>query len=169
MMQRPNLPNPEELFRDPTYNNNAPKVSSEDMKAFANRYTSMLQPQYPTQNGQKFDDINNAKTFQIQSLHNDILAVKAKVAELEKRLTVLLSPPSSQQTPIGTIQQGNQGIQHSYQQPQNYQQPQQPQQGIQHSYQQPQQGQQGNQQRMSQQQSNQSGYQGFQPYRKTTN
>ncbi len=98
-MQR-NLPNPEQLFADPNYKNNS-KISQQEMEALMNKrpdFTSNLPPPQT----QKFDDVYNAKNFQIQSLINDFDSFKEsfknKFIEFEKRLQIINNSGGSQQT-----------------------------------------------------------------------
>jgi len=128
-MQRSyNLPNPEQIFRDPNYSNNAPKISQKDMEDLLNKRETFAPPP-PPQQVQKFEDINNAKIFQVQSLNNDILAVRQKLAEIEKRMELIQHPPVQQQPqPLPLVQPQMTFIQppsQQYQQPppqQQYQQ-----------------------------------------------
>ncbi len=84
------LPNPDEFFRDKNYNNNTPKITQEEMEAMMmNKQNSYVPTIDPQQQCQKFEDINNAKIFQIQSLYNDINSLKAKIMEIEKRVQQL--------------------------------------------------------------------------------
>jgi len=93
-----NLPNPEEIFRDPNYNGKAPRINENDMKSFESRRESFAPPQMPQQ-VPKFEDINNPRTFQIQSLNNDLIAVKNKIIEIEKRIHLLEHPQAPHQMP----------------------------------------------------------------------
>ena len=86
MMQRSyNLPNPKQIFRDPNYNAQGPKISQRDMDELMNRRDSFAPPP-PPQQVQKFEEINNPKIFQFQTLSNDIQAIRAKLIEIEKRM-----------------------------------------------------------------------------------
>jgi len=171
-MQR-NLPNPTVFFRDPNYNEKA-KLSENEINAIFNRPNIEPPNLLPNQNNQnnqnsnqnnqnpKFDEINNAKVFQIQSLHNDLVLLKttfqAKITDIEKRLSIIEHPPNLNQNqanmqpfsppqqlthfqPLQTqMQQGFQPPQQNFQPPQqNFQPPQQNFQPPQQSFQPPQQ------------------------------
>ena len=192
------LPNANEIFRDPNYNEKA-KLSPEQMdiqmRALLNNRPDFGASQPPPQQVPKFEEVNNAKLFQVQSLHSDLNLLKAtfqsKIAEIEKRLQIMEHPNQASQNPNNMqpftppqlthfqplqtqmqqmqggfqMQQPQQQMMQGFQQPQQFQQ--QPQQGFQ---QQPQQFQQPPPQQF--QQPPQQGFQqqpqmqgGFQPFR----
>jgi len=95
------LPNANEIFRDPHYNEKA-KMSEREMQALMNSRPDFAPPP-PLQQIPKFEDVNNAKLFQAQSLHNDLNLLKAtfqsKVAEIEKRLQIMEQPNQAGQNP----------------------------------------------------------------------
>jgi len=181
MAQQPRfqLPNPAEIFADPRYNGNAPRVSQKEIEDLMNRRGDFAPPQVQQQ-VQKFDDINNAKTFQIQSLHNDLVSLKAKLAEVEKRLYNIEQPggqapqvpmtqvPTTHYQPLQSqVQSGFQPQQQQHPQMQNGFQPQQQPQ-MQNGFQPQQQPQMHKQQVQMQQVQMQQPPQmqgGFQPYR----
>lgn len=174
MQQQPRfqLPDPQQYFRDPTFNAQSSRMSDQEMQARMNNMRIDFAPPPPPPQVQNFNELNNAKLFQVQSLHNDLNTIKttfqAKIAEIEKRLQIIEQPslagpnpannqpfqPPAQMTNFQPLQTQVQGFQ--------------PQQGFQ---QQPMQQQQMQQQPMQQQPMQQQPMQqqpmqgGFQPFR----
>jgi len=76
--------NPVDLFRDKNYSSDIPKISDKDLELLKNgreNYNQIPQPIV-----KNFEDINNPKTFQIQSISNEIQILKTKILELEKKM-----------------------------------------------------------------------------------
>ncbi len=97
------LPNPNEIFRDPHYNEKA-KMSEREMQALMSSRPSFdSSGSMPPQQVANFEDINNAKLFQAQSLRNDLNLLKttfqSKVTEIEKRLQIMEQPSQASQNP----------------------------------------------------------------------
>ena len=95
------LPNPSDIFRDQNYNGKA-KMTEREMQAMLNSRPDFAPPPLPQQ-VQKFEDVNNAKLFQVQSLYSDLNLLKttfqSKVAEIEKRLQIIEQPSQAGQNP----------------------------------------------------------------------
>jgi hypothetical protein len=83
------LPNPDQLFRDPNVDNQ-PKLSPSDMERLMNQRgsASNIEPMIHkhNKNGAGVDILHDPKILQIETIRNEIILLKEKVNELERRL-----------------------------------------------------------------------------------